>query len=347
MFRSAWSGGDAEEIADMERMWTDMMKQASMEAGSLGGLEGEPGAPWGAGLQQQQLQSPLEAPYELTKDNPYAASRSAFEDGMRLFGEGRLGEATMAFHAVVEADPAHADAWHMLGIVHQENDEDKKAILCLERAVENDAYHLDALLALGVSYVNELDLNLALRTLKAWIVNNSAFSGLQVKEDAYSDGSLMDEVMNLMLQAAKYAPANTDVAEVLGVLYNVSRDYMSAVQEFKRAIGAKPDSWTLWNRLGATYANGHLGPEAVPCYLRALELRPAYARALLNLGISYSNSGDYSAAIKAYLDALRSSPDALHVYGYIRIALTAMNRFDLVPLADRSDLEGLRRAFGV
>jgi len=321
-------------------MWADMMKQAGMESG--------PDGAWESALRAPAEQSGLATPYELTKENPYAQSKTAFEDGMRLFGEGKLRDAMMAFHGVVEADATHADAWHMLGVVHQENDEDKKAIQCLERAVENDAYHLDALLALGVSYVNEMDQRAALRTLKAWIVNNPGFAGLQVKEDAYSDGSLMDEVMNLMLHAAKFAPANTDVAEVMGVLYNVSRDFNSAAQEFKRALTAKPDSWTLWNRLGATFANSGTGTaEAVPCYSRALELRPNYARALLNLGISYSNSGDYQGAIRAYLKALVNSPDAVHVFGYIRIALTAMNRFDLIPLADKHDVEGLRRAFGV
>jgi hypothetical protein len=50
----------------------------------------------------------------------------------------------------------------------------------------------------------------------------------------YSDGSLMDDVMQLMLKAA----------------------------------------------------------EAIPSYLRAIELRPGYARGHLNLGISYSNLMD-------------------------------------------------------
>jgi peroxin-5 len=39
----------------------------------------------------------------------------------------------------------------MLGQSHAENDEDKRAILCLERAVEEDPYNLSALMALGVN----------------------------------------------------------------------------------------------------------------------------------------------------------------------------------------------------
>ena len=40
---------------------------------------------------------------------------------------------------------------------HAENDVDRRAIDALRRAVEVDPQNLDALLALGVSYTNELD----------------------------------------------------------------------------------------------------------------------------------------------------------------------------------------------
>ena len=58
---------------------------------------------------------------------------------------GKLHEAVHAFEAVVLKEKEHSEAWRMLGMCHAENDEDKKAILCLERAVEEDPYNLDAL----------------------------------------------------------------------------------------------------------------------------------------------------------------------------------------------------------
>jgi len=41
-----------------------------------------------------------------------------------------------------------------------------QAIACLRRAVSSDAHNLDALLALGVSYTNELDQTRALEHLQ-------------------------------------------------------------------------------------------------------------------------------------------------------------------------------------
>ena len=105
-----------------------------------------------------------------------------------------------------------------------------------------------------MSYVNELNSERALRTLKLWVEHNPSFQSMEVVVDAYSDGSLMDEVMQLMISAQKAAIANGgdggDVNIVLGVLYNVSRDYDSAVEAFQRALVNRQNDYSLWNKLG-------------------------------------------------------------------------------------------------
>ena len=46
--------------------------------------------------------------------------------------------------------------WRMLGVCYAENEDDKKALFCLKKAVELDPYNLDAQLALGESTCNLL-----------------------------------------------------------------------------------------------------------------------------------------------------------------------------------------------
>ena len=101
-------------------------------------------------------------------------------------------------------------------------------------------------------------------------------------KDAYSDGSLVDEVMQLMLKALAHSGGkDPDVLEVLGVLYNVSRDYDNAVKTFKDALSNRPDDYGLWNKVGATLANSARSEQAMPAYHKALKLRPKYHEDIL------------------------------------------------------------------
>ena len=81
---------------------------------------------------------------------------------------------------------------------------------------------------------------------------------------------------------------------VLGVLYNVSRDYDAAAECFRIACAERAEDYSLWNKLGATQANGSMSEAAIPAYHKALELKPKYARGWLNLGISHANLGNYN-----------------------------------------------------
>jgi len=86
---------------------------------------------------------------------------------------------------------------------------------------------------------------------------------------------------------------------------------------------------------------------AVPCYVRALELRPNYVRALTNLGISYGNLSEQRAAAQCYLKALSLNRDAAHVWTYLTMVFSAMGRTDYVQMAAATDLAALCAEFEV
>jgi peroxin-5 len=282
------------------------------------------------------------------------------EEGMARFAAGDLREAVRAFETELQTrNPDSAAAWRMLGRCHAENDQDRDAIACLERAVERDPHSPEARLALGVSQVNELQHAAALGNLKAWITHNPKYAGIardapagdprEAGAEGGAEGAggveaAFEEVQRLLLEALAAAP-DADALEALGVVYNVSRDYDAAVDAFRRAIALQPDSYQLYNRLGATLANCGKSEEALPVYRRALELRPRYARAWLNSAISFSNLRRYDDAARCYLQTLSLNPGATHCWSYLRIALSCSERWDLIPLAAAMDLEAFREHF--
>ncbi|CAM9536525.1 unnamed protein product [Chrysoparadoxa australica] len=328
---SAWEEARAHDASELDHIWDEgetldeVWKKTSSELEALGGSEG----------------------YKFAEDNTYLDNTDPFAEGVRLLEEGDIAGAIMCFEAELQQRPQNAEAWTMLGQAHQENDQDKLAITCLDAAVDHDPYNLEALLALGVSCVNELDSEKALRTLKAWVQHNPTYAGLQIQVDEYSDGSLMDEVMQLMLQAQEFSAADPDAKVVLGVLYNVSRNYDAAAEAFELALRARPADYGLWNKLGATLANSNRSAEAIPMYHKALEMKPRYARGWLNLGISMANLNRYSEAANCYLKALSLNRQAKHIWAYLRIVWTCEERFDLVQLASKEDLSVFAEEFNL
>uniref|UniRef100_A0A3B4Y305 PEX5-related protein n=1 Tax=Seriola lalandi dorsalis TaxID=1841481 RepID=A0A3B4Y305_SERLL len=322
--------------------------------------------------------SPHEKGYYFHTDNPYKDLPNAFEEGLKKSREGELPNAVLLLEAAVLQDPHDSEAWQVLGTTQAENENEQAAIVSLQRCLELHPSNLAALMALAVSLTNTGMRNDACEALLRWLRHNPKYKHLlkgktnlmgspnsqrrmsHAPNMGRHESSLLPEAKELFLEAVQH---NSDIIDPdlqtgLGVLYNLSGEFNKAVEAFNTALSVRPEDYLLWNRLGATLANGDRSEEAVEAYTRALELQPGFIRSRYNLGISCINLGAHREAASNFLTALslqrksrsrQQSHEVMsgNIWAALRIALSMMDQPELFQAANIGDLDLLMRAFNL
>lgn len=149
---------------------------------------------------------------------------------------------------------------------------------------------------LAISYVNESEDLAALTTLHQFLnLVHPSFAGPAPSRSQMTESespwalhqNLTDSFLALARdQYSLKGEVDPDVQVGLGTAYYMMGEYEEARKCWVAALGERPDDYLLWNRLGATLANGGNPEEAVDAYRRALELKPTFTRAIFNLGVA-------------------------------------------------------------
>ncbi|XP_077463887.1 PEX5-related protein isoform X1 [Stigmatopora argus] len=322
--------------------------------------------------------SPYEKGYYFHTDNPYKDLPNAFEEGLKKSREGDLPNAVLMLEAAVLQDPHDSEAWQVLGTTQAENENEQAAIVSLQRCLELHPNNLPALMAVAVSLTNTGMRYEACEALLRWLRHNPKYKQLLKGKNQLvgspnsqrrlscapnmgrHESTMLPEVKELFLEAVQHNSdsVDPDLLTGLGVLYNLSGEFNKAVEAFNTALSVRPEDYLLWNRLGATLANGDRSEEAVEAYTRALELQPGFIRSRYNLGISCINLGAHREAARNFLTALslqrksRSRQQSHQVmsgniWAALRIALSMMDQPELFQAANIGDLDLLMKAFNL
>lgn len=219
---------------------------------------------------------------------------------------GRLDQAAAIYRALLEEQPNHPDALHLLGLIEHRRGHASEAVRLIEQAialrpqVANFQLSLaDALHAQGQYAAAEQACRAAIR-LEQHNAEAHNHLGVMLKaQNRFADAE----------QAYRAALAlKPDYAEAWNNLGNVLKQQgrpSDAEQSFRQALAFNPQSAEVWNNLGNALQHLYRLSDAEAAYRQALALRPAFADACYNLGVVLGETGRLSEAIDAYVHALQ------------------------------------------
>jgi predicted O-linked N-acetylglucosamine transferase (SPINDLY family) len=267
-----------------------------------------------------------------------------FAAALRHHQGGRFVDAEQLYAQILQSDPRHADALHLLGVLaHQTGRHDAAAVLIGKAIVENarvPAFHNNlgnARKAQGrlddaeASYQRALALkpdyfeayyNLGLiRQARGRPDEAVACYGkvLEHKPDhaeahnnlgnALQEQGKFEDALAAYGQALRYKPNFADAHSNAGNVQRALGNALAAIDSYKHALTHQARHPEALHNLGIVFLEQGRLEEAAAASRRALALKPDYAAAQCNLGNTLIAQGNAAAAVASFRRALELDQD--------------------------------------
>jgi protein O-GlcNAc transferase len=208
---------------------------------------------------------------------------------------GRLTEAEGIYQQVLQSDPKHPEALHMLGVLAHQTGENDRALDLIGKALTVKPQYESA-------YVNQ---------------------GIVLQ-----DLNRLDEAVLSYGNALSINPENADVHFNLGTIHQDSNKLDKAVTSYSRALAIEPDFMEAHFNLGDTLQKQGNLEQATACYHSTVALQPDHADAHYNLGIALLGLNKLEEAAASFRKTVAVRAENEKAYYNLGIVLQELGRLD-------------------
>ncbi len=220
---------------------------------------------------------------------------------LRHHEAGRWPEAETLYRRVLDADPAHADGLHLLGVLAHQRGEHARAVALITRAIavapQVAACHANLGLALrALGRIEE-----AIACYRTALELTPAFpEACNSLGSALGDLGRLDEAVACFRRAAALRPDYPEAQNNLGTALQEQGRMADAITRYRKAIALRPDYVEAHGNLADALRNQERLDEAIACCRRAIGLQPDAAEAHHNLALALLTRGDMEEGWREY-----------------------------------------------
>ena len=212
---------------------------------------------------------------------PAAPLQAKLNQGMALHRQGNLADAERCYTEILQRQPDHFDALHLLGVIARQTRRTERAIQLIKRAI-------------------------GLNPRAAEAHNNLGNALLDLKRPA--------EALASYAKAIELKPNLAEAHNNRGnALLDLKRP-AEALANYHKAISLKPDYAEAHYNRGNALKDLHRPAEALTSYNRAIALKPDYAQAYSNRGVALMDLKRFAEAQASYEKAITLKPDFAEAY---------------------------------
>lgn len=248
-------------------------------------------------------------------------------EAIALHQQGLLKEAESIYRGILNAQPEHFDALHLLGVLANQTGNHHLAADLIGMAIavcpDNAAF-----------YSNRGNALQELKQLDAAVASYDRATAIRADFAAayYNRGNALKERKSLDAAVASYDRAiaiNAEYAETYsnrGLALQELKQPDAAVASYERAIAIKPDFAEAYSNRGNALKELKQLDAAVASYDRATAIKADYAEAYSNRGLALRDLEQPDAAVASYARAIAIKPDFAEVHANRGVALHALRQ---------------------
>jgi len=249
--------------------------------------------------------------------------------GLKHHQAGRLAEAEACYRRVLAAQPDHADALHLLGVVAHQAGRHDLAVELIGRAIKQNRQNAAYFCSLGVALNNQGKLDEAVTAYRQAIriKPDLAEAHFNLGNALHGQGKLKEALVSYD-RALSVRPDYAEALSNRGLTLQKLKRFEEALASHDRALSVRPDFAEALSNRGNTLQELKRLDEALASYDRALTLRPDYAEALSNRGVTLQELKRFEEALASYDRALTVRPDFAEALYNRGNTLHELKRFD-------------------
>ena len=216
-------------------------------------------------------------------------------EGIAHHQSSRLQQAEQIYCRILQSDPNHPEALHLLGLIAFRTGRLDQAGDLISKAIANDTSKAPYCFNLGIVRQRQ---------------------------------GRLDEAAAAYRQALVLNPRYVEALSNLGNVWLEQNRLDDAVASYRKALSLKPDYVEAHNNLGVALKEQGQLTDAVASYREALRLNPTHVEALSNLGIVLMEQGLLDDAVGSFERALSIKPDYVKAVYNLAFARLWQQRFD-------------------
>ncbi|MHB1422237.1 MAG: tetratricopeptide repeat protein, partial [Gemmataceae bacterium] len=291
------------------------------------------------------------------------ALSEAFTTALQHFRAGAAQQAETTCRRILEAQPCHAAALHLLGVLAHQAGRHEEAVVYLRQAIALQPDNAEFLYNLGVAlqvlgrsaeamanYREALRLHpdnaSALNNLGQLLLNLDQLDEAQecllratrLRTDygeahhnlalVHKKQGKIEEAVASYRQAARFRPDDVDLHFQLGKLLEERGRQDEAIEAFRETVRLRPENALYQCSLGNLLTLRRLPAQALPHYEQALRTDPNDPAHHSNLGNVLTQLGRPQEGEAQCRDALRLQADFVNAHHNLGVALAAQGRLD-------------------